>query len=599
MATTKNSFTIWLSASCVAAAGLMLASEARAQQSTFHLDRLEMPGSPDDGLVLFRPVTQPKPTFFAQLGLGYQLRPLHTNNITTDKTTLDSSHGGVIQDQFATYATVGLEVGDRFIAAATLPVAWIQDGYQPNFSGSLLNTNRRTSFSTSGPGAGDMRIDFRAVAYRSPDRTFAVGAQLSVFAPTGTASNFGGDGLTSAMVMGTIEYTPIRWITLVANTGFHFRPDNSINDPQHDQGLGIGNEWRWAVGGFIPLKDEKGFERFRIGGTIFGQTGIESSNIIGDTAFTKRNTPVEYNGEFRMRFGPKDNWWWGAGAGSRILNGYGAPELRIVGLIGVHFPLVDSDATSPDRKALLREKWKNRAVGDADHDGVPDDVDACPNDPEDHLGNDPGDGCPLPPDKDGDGIPDQYDRCPDKPEDKDGVDDSDGCPEDDADQDGIPDAQDHCPNVPGHKNPDPKVNGCPTSIEIQSDGKIFVLQQVHFETGSTVIAADSFPMLQEIAEYLKVTTKIRKMSIEGHTDDRGDAAMNLKLSQGRATSVMTWLSQHGIEASRLEAHGYGEEKPLESNDTDAGRKANRRVEFKITEQSDPSKPGDKAGGDKP
>ena len=79
-------------------------------------------------------------------------------------------------------------------------------------------------------------------------------------------------------------------------------------------------------------------------------------------------------------------------------------------------------------------------------------IDACPTEAEDHLGSDPNDGCPLPPDKDGDGIPDRYDQCPDAPEDKDGVDDGDGCPEDDADTDGIPDAQDACPKEPGPRS---------------------------------------------------------------------------------------------------------------------------------------------------
>src|SRR4051812_4455842 len=58
---------------------------AHAQVKVFHLDRLEMPGAPDDGMVLFRPVTQPKPIFFGQVGLGYSRNVLHTSNITSDK----------------------------------------------------------------------------------------------------------------------------------------------------------------------------------------------------------------------------------------------------------------------------------------------------------------------------------------------------------------------------------------------------------------------------------------------------------------------------------------------------------------------------------
>src|SRR5262249_3284554 len=160
----------------------------------------------DDGLVLFRPVTQSRAIFFAQLGLGYQRRPLHTSNITTEKSTIDASQG-VINNQFTQYSSVGIQFLDRLTLAATLPVAWVQDGQQPNYSGSILATNKITTFSTSGPSVGDMRLDLRGVAFRTPDRTFAAGAQLSIFAPTGngSVSNFGGDGQTTAMLMATAE----------------------------------------------------------------------------------------------------------------------------------------------------------------------------------------------------------------------------------------------------------------------------------------------------------------------------------------------------------------------------------------------------------
>jgi outer membrane protein OmpA-like peptidoglycan-associated protein len=91
-------------------------------------------------------------------------------------------------------------------------------------------------------------------------------------------------------------------------------------------------------------------------------------------------------------------------------------------------------------------------------------------------------------------------------------------------------------------------------------------------------------MLQEIVDLLKANTSIKKMRIEGHTDNRGAADMNLDLSKRRAASVRAWLTQHGIDAGRLESEGYGLTKPIDTNDTDAGRAANRRVEFKITEE---------------
>ncbi|MGH7282675.1 MAG: OmpA family protein, partial [Polyangiaceae bacterium] len=95
--------------------------------------------------------------------------------------------------------------------------------------------------------------------------------------------------------------------------------------------------------------------------------------------------------------------------------------------------------------------------------------------------------------------------------------------------------------------------------------------------------------LQEIVDLFKADSGIKRMSIDGHTDNKGAADMNKRLSQNRANSVMQWLVSHGITQDRLEAHGYGMEKPIDSNDTDAGRQANRRVEFKILDEEDANK----------
>lgn len=580
---------------CVSGA-LLLATNASAQQRTFHLDRLEMPGAPEDGAVLFRPVTQAKTIVFGQYALGFSLRPLRTATITTDRATLRNSSSGVVDYQLTQYATAGIQFLDRITLAATLPVTWLQGGQNPSYPpGSVLGGPSTTTVQTDGPGAGDVRLDLRGVIARSDDRKAAFGAQLGLFLPTGTVSNFGGNGQATTMVAISGEYT-WRFITFVGNMGVQFRPKSSINNPRTGQGLGIGNEWRWAAGAFIPLKDGK----YRIGGTIFGQTGIEGDeNIIGSTFFTKRNTPIEWNVEGRMKFGPADAWWVGASGGSFILkDGYGAPDFRIFGLIGASMPILDSDPKSPESKAVQRARWKAQHAADSDHDGIPDDVDACVNEPEDKLGADPSDGCPLPPDKDGDGIPDQWDKCPDVAEDKDGIDDGDGCREDDFDQDGVADVQDACPRAPGKPSPNPKQNGCPQSFEF--DGKIIrIKQQVHFKTGSAEILPDSFPMLQEIADLMKANQSIKRISIEGHTDNKGNADMNLKLSQARSDSVMAWLTQHGVESNRLEAHGYGVTRPIETNATAEGRAANRRVEFRISEEVDMNKPATPPPGPKP
>jgi len=596
-ASTQNRFSghrVRLAGACALAATLVSA-RASAQVPTFHLDRLEMWGAPDDGIAIFRPVTNDKPIFFAQLGLGYSLNPLHTSNITSESAVINASSAGVIQGQFTEYATVGFQFLDRFTIAASLPVTeeW---GSEPNYgAGGVFGTQADSDIVATGPvTTGDARLDLRGVIARTNDRRGAIGAQASIFVPNGGTVDFGGNGEASAMLMVSGEYSVRVFrdfnVIGVFNTGVDFRPDDRLNHPQTGSGLGIGDEWRWAVGAFLPLKSDK----YRVGLSIFGQTGIESNNSIGNTLFRGENTPVEWQAEGRMRFGRFNRFWAGVGLGTRLDQAYGAPDFRLVALAGIYVPILDTNANSPEAKIERHQRWREEHVADTDHDGIPDDIDACPTEPEDHLGTDPDDGCPIPPDRDGDGIPDQYDKCPDVPEDKDGIQDADGCPEDDADHDGIPDTKDACPLEPGPPNPDPKKNGCPQFIKVEGS-VVRILQQVHFATGSTTILPDSFPMLQEIAGLLKANTLIHRMSIEGHTDDRGADDMNLKLSEGRAASVLAWLVQHGIEANRLESHGYGKTKPIADNATDAGRLTNRRVEFKILEEGDAKSPKHSSG----
>jgi OOP family OmpA-OmpF porin len=575
----------WVLAALAAFGAVLATRPCEAQQATFHLDRLEVPGAPDDGVVLFRPETNERSILYAQLGLGLSLNPLRTSDIT--HLAVQGSSAEIITSQFSTYLSAGFELFDRLTLGLTFPIALEESGNQPQYRLGTFNSNAFTVFNTGGPAVGDMRLDVRYVFVRNEEQGWSLGGELGIFLPTGAGSstNFGGDGAgLEALPMVTGEWTPKHFVTLVANTGVHFRQENSINDPSGKagpvDGLGIGDEWRWAVGAFLPLKNGK----YRVGATIFGQTGITNDSTTGPTAFTRQNTPIEWNIEGRMRMPVAgwDHWFLGASGGSLLAPGYGAPDLRIVALVGTYFNIEDTDAHSPDRRAAIRESIRS-SMKDTDGDGIPDDVDACPTEPEDHKDPDPMDGCPAPSDRDGDGIPDQFDKCPDQPEDKDGVDDEDGCPETDADNDGIPDTKDACPKEPGSPDPDPKKNGCPKFIHLEGSN-VRILQQVHFATGSATILPDSFPMLGEIAGLLKATPNIKKMMIEGHTDNRGAAAMNLDLSKRRAASVKAWLVQHGTDAARLDSEGYGMTRPVDTNDTDAGRQANRRVDFKITQE---------------
>ncbi len=258
---------------------------------------------------------------------------------------------------------------------------------------------------------------------------------------------------------------------------------------------------------------------------------------------------------------------------------------------------------------------------DNDRDQLPDEQDACPNDPEDIDGFEDADGCPDPDndgdgiadvddtcpfeaedldgwededgcpdlDNDGDGIADADDRCPDDQEDPDGFDDEDGCPEMDNDGDGILDTVDRCPDEPETMNGVEDEDGCPeegapvAEVVVQED-KLVLPDRIYFEFDQAVIRPESYPTLQQAIKFLRQHPNLR-IRIEGHTDSKGAADYNLRLSQARADAVKQYLVEVGrLDPSRFETQGFGETRPVATNATERGRALNRRIEWTILDR---------------
>ncbi len=114
--------------------------------------------------------------------------------------------------------------------------------------------------------------------------------------------------------------------------------------------------------------------------------------------------------------------------------------------------------------------------------------------------------------------------------------------------------------------------------------KIEILDKVFFDTGKATIKPESFSLLDDVYALLDANPDVKKVRVEGHTDSRGSARTNLSLSQARADSVKAYLVKKGIAAERLEAVGYGEEKPVDPANNAAAWDKNRRVEFMILER---------------
>ena len=112
--------------------------------------------------------------------------------------------------------------------------------------------------------------------------------------------------------------------------------------------------------------------------------------------------------------------------------------------------------------------------------------------------------------------------------------------------------------------------------------KNFILEGLNFDNGKYSFQSSAYPVMDDLVEYMKRKEDDR-IEIGGHTDNVGNAKSNLKLSEDRANAVKEYLVAHGIDSSRIVTKGYGSTKPIESNNTAAGKAENRRTEVTILE----------------
>ena len=141
---------------------------------------------------------------------------------------------------------------------------------------------------------------------------------------------------------------------------------------------------------------------------------------------------------------------------------------------------------------------------------------------------------------------------------------------------GLNDEIDKCPSEPG-----PAENqGCPVVkagiVKIEQ----IVAANVMFKSNSASLTRNSYPAIRELADSMKTNPDL-DLLIEGHTDNQGSEAYNVKLSEDRANAVKNLLIQFGVPDNRIEVKAFGDSQPVESNNTSAGRALNRRVVFKF------------------
>ncbi len=129
----------------------------------------------------------------------------------------------------------------------------------------------------------------------------------------------------------------------------------------------------------------------------------------------------------------------------------------------------------------------------------------------------------------------------------------------------------------------PPPPAAPARVQVTKE-KIELKEKVFFATSKAAIQPASFGLLDEVAGVMKDHPEIKKVLVEGHTDNTGDASFNKKLSQERAAAVRKYLVEKGVDAARLDAKGFGDTRPIAPNTDAKGRDANRRVELTIEQQ---------------
>ncbi|MEZ4930694.1 MAG: OmpA family protein [Saprospiraceae bacterium] len=171
-------------------------------------------------------------------------------------------------------------------------------------------------------------------------------------------------------------------------------------------------------------------------------------------------------------------------------------------------------------------------------------------------------------DKDNDGVEDADDLCPDVA----ATAKAKGCP--DRDGDGFGDSFDKCPDEVGTRE------GCPDLTDKEKEFLRFAAKNIYFDTGKATLQSQSYITLNGVADILLKYPRYH-LQIGGHTDNVGNDENNRILSEERAKSCYEFMLSRSLSKDRMTYKGYGETQPVADNKTEAGREANRRVEFTV------------------
>lgn len=486
--------------------------------------------------------------------------------------------------------------------------------------------------SLSGTGLGDIRLAPKLGLLRQSSHGLDLSLMAEVGIPSGSGKDYrGDDGLTGSAQL--LLSRRIGMVKAALGLGYLFRPDaqvaNQLVDDELTLRAGVGVVLgKLELDGTISAATaaKKPFDRFNqnhaefVGGPSYELFGKWIVFAAGGVGISPGFGTPDYRVLAGLRVGRLSDTHDRDADGIRDENDSCPREAEdndsFKDLDGC--PDVDNDTdglrdgvdkcpNEPEDKDGFEDE-DGCPDPDKDGDNIADSIDQCPSEPETPNGQADDDGCPDTTDADGDGVQDAADLCPTNAEDIDAFEDADGCPELDNDKDTISDTSDRCPGEAGPREnagcpdadrdgdtvvdrldncPDeagrPAYAGCKAKQRVRiANGRLDIMDVVHFKFDRDEILAKSYPLLNNVAEVLAMHPEILGVEVQGHTDDRGNDAYNLDLSDRRAKQVVKYLVGRGVAADRLSARGYGESQPIESNKTKRGRGANRRVIFLIT-----------------
>jgi outer membrane protein OmpA-like peptidoglycan-associated protein len=422
----------------------------------------------------------------------------------------------------------------------------------------------------------------------------------AVTAPTASKDSFAGNELPTARALFLLSLTSGP-ITTTLNAGGVARAEATLGSATQGSGAAFGAGLAWRVA-----------NKLWFAGEIFGELipgGHSAQPEPGQRmGASELGTPIE--GLVGLRYQMARTTSLGIAGGRGVTGDMGSPALRGVFMLSI----------TPSAQELkpLRPPRPPEPEKDADADAIKDELDTCPNEPEDKdlyddadgcpdLDND-GDGladtadkCPLDaedkdqfkdtdgcPDKDndGDGIPDDEDKCKLASEDRDGVNDNDGCPDPDNDSDGLLDSVDKCPKDPEVINGNNDDDGCPdkgNALVVQSPDRLETLEAIQFN--GSKLAKASHNVLGQVAATLRAHPEILRVRVTSHVQPTSNATADQRLSEQRAKVVRDWLVEWGIDPLRLQAAGFGGTKPLVPPTDRGAAQINDRLDFIILERN--------------